>query len=252
VCLPGSRSRLYMPCGAVVLLVLLFLYFSYFYSLVISRRPCLFFAVDGAEQAINLLNGMIFPGSMQPLVVRFAESAAEKAARLSRRQRQAQGNYGTSAPPQTMSSTSNHIRGVSAEQLPLALCSVDLCSLSHQASGAATMRPVQAHRSLLMPASLIPSIITHHLPPAPVHSSVCIKGAYFVFAYIKPILEMALIDGKQRRDLLILFLLPLQECHLMQTGFGCMKTFLGLAESQGFASFMIQRRVCATALGECC
>lgn len=45
-------------------------------------------ATEAAERAIAGLNGMMPPGGVQPLTVRFAESAAEKAARLSRRERQ--------------------------------------------------------------------------------------------------------------------------------------------------------------------
>ena len=45
-------------------------------------------SVEAAERAINALTNTTPPGGMQSLIVRFAESAAEKAARLSRRERQ--------------------------------------------------------------------------------------------------------------------------------------------------------------------
>lgn len=45
-------------------------------------------SIEAAERAINALNNSTPPGGMQSLIVRFAESATEKAARLSRRERQ--------------------------------------------------------------------------------------------------------------------------------------------------------------------
>jgi hypothetical protein len=53
-------------------------------------------APEAAERAIAGLNGTMPPGGVQPLTVRFAESATEKAARLSRRERQ-QYQFGPSA-----------------------------------------------------------------------------------------------------------------------------------------------------------
>ena len=45
-------------------------------------------SIEAADRAINSLNNTTPPGGMQPLIVRFAESSGEKAARLSRRERQ--------------------------------------------------------------------------------------------------------------------------------------------------------------------
>jgi RNA recognition motif-containing protein len=47
-------------------------------------------SIEAAEAAINGLNGKLPPGSAQALIVRFAESTAEKAARMSRRDQQQQ------------------------------------------------------------------------------------------------------------------------------------------------------------------
>jgi len=53
-------------------------------------------SIEAAEGAINGLNGKLPPGSAQALIVRFAESTAEKAARMSRRDQQHNQRGGTS------------------------------------------------------------------------------------------------------------------------------------------------------------
>jgi len=45
-------------------------------------------SIEASERAINALNNVTPPGGVQSLIVRFAESPAEKAARLTRRERQ--------------------------------------------------------------------------------------------------------------------------------------------------------------------
>ena len=45
-------------------------------------------SVEAADRAINTLNNSTPPGGVQSLIVRFAESPTEKAARLTRRERQ--------------------------------------------------------------------------------------------------------------------------------------------------------------------
>lgn len=45
-------------------------------------------SIEAAERAINALNNSTPPGGMQSLIVRYAESAQEKSARLTRRERQ--------------------------------------------------------------------------------------------------------------------------------------------------------------------
>lgn len=46
-----------------------------------------FSLVEESKRAIQVLNGAMLPGCVQPLLVRFADSPAEKAAKASRKER---------------------------------------------------------------------------------------------------------------------------------------------------------------------
>ena len=48
--------------------------------------------VDSSTTAIQALNGCLLPGATQPLLVRYADSPAEKAAKAARKERLAQRN----------------------------------------------------------------------------------------------------------------------------------------------------------------
>lgn len=126
-------------------------------------------SLEASERAISALNNSTPPGAVQSLIVRFAESAAEKAARLSRReakslQRMSGGMNGTAGaaggplPGQPL----NGMGGLGPDQLQQALSALSLGGMPQAA----------ALRTQLPPAPLVPQ---SYQPQ--VLSSICIKGA---------------------------------------------------------------------------
>lgn len=118
-------------------------------------------SLEAAERAIAALNNSTPPGAVQSLIVRFAESAAEKAARLSRREAKSLQRLGAASsalPPQL----NGGIAALGADQLQQALSALSLGSAMPQGAGL---------RSQLPPAPLVPQ---SYQPQ--VLSSICIKG----------------------------------------------------------------------------
>ena len=114
-------------------------------------------SLEAADRAIAALNNSTPPGAVQSLIVRFAESAAEKAARLSRREAKSMQRLGT-----------NSVNGVSLvpDQLQQALSAFSL------GGGMGGLSPqAAALRTQLPPAPLVPQ---SYQPQ--VLSSICIKG----------------------------------------------------------------------------
>eukprot|EP00887_Chlorella_sp_A99_P007204 scaffold2.g7204.t1 len=127
-------------------------------------------SVEAAERAITALNNTTPPGAVQTLIVRYAESAAEKAARLSRREMQSLQRAG--APPAAgAAGLTPLINGVALpgeQQLHQTLSALSLNGGVHAAAVAAAAAGL---RPPMPPAPLVPQ--PYH--PA-VQSSVCIKG----------------------------------------------------------------------------
>lgn len=127
-------------------------------------------SLEAAERAITALNNSTPPGAVQSLIVRFAESAAEKAARLQRREAKtmqrlgAGGGAAAAGLNGALPGGLNGLNGLGPEQLQQALSALSL-------GGAAALQPA-ALRSQLPPAPLVPQ---GYQPQ--VLSSICIKGA---------------------------------------------------------------------------
>jgi hypothetical protein len=114
-------------------------------------------SLEASDRAIAALNNSTPPGAVQSLIVRFAESAAEKAARLSRREAKSMQRVvnGNGMLPNGM-----HGMGLGADQLQQALSAL---SLSNGGMGGGM--------SSLPPAPLVPQ---GYQPQ--VLSSICVKG----------------------------------------------------------------------------
>lgn len=124
-------------------------------------------SVEAAERAITALNNTTPPGAVQTLIVRYAESAAEKAARLSRREKQTLQRTGT---PTGLSPVVSGLALPAEQQLHQTLSALSLNGGSVHAA-AAVMAQAAGLRAAMPPAPLVPQ--PYH--PA-VQSSVCIKG----------------------------------------------------------------------------
>ncbi len=107
-------------------------------------------------------------------MVRYAESANEKAARLTRRQQQAaqqaQRANGYTSPSDLLANLPNLGLGLPPEQLQEALGGLNLNGFGGQGMGGGSGG---APRGPFLPP---PPPILNHLHPPPVQSSVCIKG----------------------------------------------------------------------------
>lgn len=129
--------------------------------------------IEAADRSINALNNTTLPNTVQSLIVRYAESPAEKAARLTRRERQqlVQRN-GLSLPGQVMN---GGMPGLEQAQLQQALASLGLngLPLGVQPNGlaAAMSMPeaLQMQHSAQGPVEM-PSYT------GTVQSSICVKG----------------------------------------------------------------------------
>lgn len=119
-------------------------------------------SVEAAERAITTLNNSTPPGAVQSLIVRFAESAAEKAARLSRREAKTLQRLGGG-----MGLAANGMAAGSAAQLQQALSALSLGGGAPAAGGL----PAAPLRNQLPPAPLVPQLYQPQ-----VLSSICIKG----------------------------------------------------------------------------
>ena len=120
-------------------------------------------SLEAAERAITTLNNSTPPGAVQSLIVRFAESAAEKAARLSRREAKTLQRLGGG-----IGLAANGVGAAgSAAQLQQALSAL---SLGSGGAGAAGL-PTAPLRNQLPPAPLVPQLYQPQ-----VLSSICIKG----------------------------------------------------------------------------
>lgn len=123
-------------------------------------------SLEAAERAITTLNNSTPPGAVQSLIVRFAESAAEKAARLSRREAKTLQRLGGG-----IGLAANGVGAAgSAAQLQQALSAL---SLGSGGAGAAGL-PTAPLRNQLPPAPLVPQLYQPQ-----VLSSICIKGMPF-------------------------------------------------------------------------
>ena len=119
-------------------------------------------SIEMADRAIQMLNGAIPPGGTQTLIVRFAESPTEKAARLSRKEKQQQGLQRTD-----VQSLSGNLGTLDASQLQHALSALSLQSINlpnhHINSGLANLKPI-ANGAML--PTYQPAIM----------SAICVKG----------------------------------------------------------------------------
>lgn len=113
-------------------------------------------SVEAADRAIAALNNTTASGAMQSLVVRFAESAAEKAARLTRREAKSLQRLPSGGGLQLR--PSGPAGALQPDQLQQALSALGLGSL-HQV---AALRPQPA----VVPQPYQPQVL----------SSVCVKG----------------------------------------------------------------------------
>lgn len=118
-------------------------------------------SLEAAERAITALNNSTPPGAVQSLIVRFAESAAEKAARLHRREAKSLQRLGA-ANGALPGQLNGGVAALGADQLQQALSALSLGGAMPQAA---------AVRSQLPPAPLVPQ---SYQPQ--VLSSICIKG----------------------------------------------------------------------------
>jgi RNA recognition motif-containing protein len=129
-------------------------------------------STEAAERAIQSLNNSSPPGCAQSLIVRFAESPAEKAARLSRRERQQQMLQRGVLQP----SLAAGLGALDPMQIQQALAALSLNGLPLTAAGASMPGNGQAGVPR-MPPAVGPA--GAGLPPvyqAPVQSSICVKG----------------------------------------------------------------------------
>lgn len=119
-------------------------------------------SIEAAEQSIAMLNNINPPGGTNSLVVRFAESPTEKAARLKRKEKQqrALDHLGL------QKSLSESLGGIDAAQLQQALSALNIQGMALPNATAA------GHSSLIRSAS---SGGINSYSPA-VLSSVCVKG----------------------------------------------------------------------------
>ena len=129
-------------------------------------------SLEASERAIVALNNTTPPGAVQSLIVRFAESAAEKAARLSRREAKNLQRTGSSGLPAM--GLSGASLGLAPDQLSYTLSALNLGSVNalaglpaatQLASAAAAVRP-QLPPAPLVPQSYQPQVL----------SSICVKG----------------------------------------------------------------------------
>ncbi len=120
-------------------------------------------SLEAAERAITALNNSTPPGAVQSLIVRFAESVAEKAARLHRREAKSLQRLGA-ANGALPGQLNGGIAALGADQLQQALSALSLGGAMPQAA---------AVRSQLPPAPLVPQ---SYQPQ--VLSSICIKGEH--------------------------------------------------------------------------
>lgn len=122
-------------------------------------------SLEASERAIQSLNNSTPPGAVQSLIVRFAESAAEKAARLSRREAKTLQRFG--GPPggpagfalpggNGLNGMGGGLGGLASEQLQQALNALSL-------GGAAGL---QLPPAPLVPQSYQPQVL----------SRICVKG----------------------------------------------------------------------------
>jgi hypothetical protein len=88
-------------------------------------------SVPASERAISALNNATPPGALQSLVVRFAESPAEKAARLMRRERQHAAAHGDPLA----GALAGGLAGMDAAQLQHALAALSVGNLAAAAAG---------------------------------------------------------------------------------------------------------------------
>ena len=119
-------------------------------------------SLEASERAITALNNSTPPGAVQSLIVRFAESAAEKAARLSRRE--AKSLQRMRVVPNGMHSGSpfdGMAGGLGPDHLQQALSALSLGGMPQAA----------ALRSQLPPPPLVPQAYQPQML-----SSICIKG----------------------------------------------------------------------------
>jgi RNA recognition motif-containing protein len=121
--------------------------------------------VEASERAIGSLGGLIPPGAIQPLVVRFAESATEKAARLMRREKQQmqRGNGAKGNAPLEQLLVGLQGLGLGPERLQHALASLQEGGMVHGLPSA--RQPIIAS----------PPLLPQHKMSA-VLSSICVKG----------------------------------------------------------------------------
>ncbi len=210
-------------------------------------------SLEAAERAINSLNNSTPPGAVQSLIVRFAESAAEKAARLSRREAKTLQRLGGG-----MALGTNGVAAGSAAQLQQALSAL---SLGGGAQGQPGL-PAAPLRNQLPPAPLVPQLYQPQ-----VLSSICIKGepgcgcmrtqAAGGGATVQAVIAAAVAAcGGICLPRLLMRLSPpccpsslLQACPSTPTACGCLRTSAATARWRGCASSLMRPRACATAPG---
>ena len=134
-------------------------------------------SIEAADRSITALNNSTPPGGMQSLIVRFAESASEKAARLSRRERaQLLQRNGNGLPdPQALG-------GLDQMQLQQAMAALGLGGAGMPGAPQALPNAAAAAAAGLM-RQMPPSGLGPIPPMAPaqpfqqaVQSSICVKG----------------------------------------------------------------------------
>lgn len=124
-------------------------------------------STEASDRAIAVLNNSTPPGAVQSLIVRFAESPAEKAARLSRRERQQL--LQRSGLQGVLSGGLN----LDPAQLQQALAALSMNGLGLQA-GTTQLAGLGAHMRPAPPIASAPLVMQQYQPA--VSSSVCIKG----------------------------------------------------------------------------
>ena len=126
--------------------------------------------VENAKAAINVMNDTTFPGCFQPLLVRFADSPAEKAAKMTRKDLHAKNNARTQPLRDAMISMANAIRSHGSGE------SDALGSLpSGEYQGSPGPRSYISTGSDVLAADVVPSLEGHALQ-APQSRIVSVSG----------------------------------------------------------------------------
>lgn len=122
-------------------------------------------SIEAAERAISALNNSTPPGGMQSLIVRYAESAQEKSARLTRRERQ-------QLLQRNGLGADFNLGNLDPMQLQQAMAALGLGGLA--GAGGAAAAAAAAAASLMRAGSGAPMIPQQY--QAAVQSSICVKG----------------------------------------------------------------------------